>query len=80
MLLGETVGQSPEEFKAWSQNLGHEGVLTTFVSYGTVSLRRQREVINALALPRDQTTGQAEVLAAAVVRLMRTGGMLAAPE
>lgn len=80
VLLGETVCQSPEEFKAWSQNLGHEGVLTTFVSYGTVSLRRQREVINALALPRDQTTGQAEVLAAAVVRLMRTGGMLAAPE
>ena len=24
--LGETTCQSPEEFKAWSQNLGHEGV------------------------------------------------------
>jgi integrase/recombinase XerD len=27
--LGEQVCQSPEEFKAWSQNLGHEQVLTT---------------------------------------------------
>ena len=26
--LGEKLCRSPEEFKAWSQNLGHEGVLT----------------------------------------------------
>ena len=26
--------KTPEEYKAWSQNLGHEGVLTTFCSYG----------------------------------------------
>ena len=32
--LGEQVCQSPEDFKAWSQNLGHEQVLTTFLSYG----------------------------------------------
>ncbi|TNC66559.1 hypothetical protein [Rubellimicrobium roseum] len=25
---------SPEEMKAWSQNLGHSDVLTTFTSYG----------------------------------------------
>ncbi len=29
--LGEEVCKSPEEFKAWSQNLGHEKVLTTFL-------------------------------------------------
>jgi hypothetical protein len=29
--LGEVLCQTPEEFKAWSQNLGHEGVLTTFL-------------------------------------------------
>ena len=34
--LGERTCQNPEEFKAWSQNLGHEGVLTTFSSYGPV--------------------------------------------
>ena len=32
--LGEQVCKSPEEFKAWSQNLGHEQVLTTLMSYG----------------------------------------------
>ena len=32
--LGEKLCRSPEEFKAWSQNLGHEKVLTTFISYG----------------------------------------------
>ena len=29
-LLGERTCKTPEEFKAWSQNLGHEQVLTTF--------------------------------------------------
>src|ERR1039458_6882928 len=35
--LGQQLCQSPEDFKAWSQNLGHEQVLTTFVSYGKVA-------------------------------------------
>lgn len=43
--LGERVCNSPESFKAWSQNLGHEGVLTTFTSYGQVSPQRQAELI-----------------------------------
>ena len=34
--LGQERCRTPEEFKAWSQNLGHEGVLTTFTSYGEV--------------------------------------------
>lgn len=34
--LGQSVCQTPEEFKAWSQNLGHDKVLTTFLSYGQV--------------------------------------------
>ena len=45
--LGETMCQTPEQFKAWSQNLGHEGVLTTFYSYGSVAPRRQGEIITA---------------------------------
>ncbi len=32
--LGEKLCRTPEQFKAWSQNLGHEKVLTTFSSYG----------------------------------------------
>ena len=50
--LGETVCQSPEEFKAWSQNLGHEQVLTTFCSYGAVADQRQGEIIKDLAEPK----------------------------
>lgn len=47
-LLGETRCRSPEEFKAWSQNLGHEQVLTTFTSYGAVSSHRQGEIFGHL--------------------------------
>ena len=57
--LGETVCHTPEEFKAWSQNLGHEEVLTTFRSYGAVGTRRQGEIIRDLAKP--QQTGQSDV-------------------
>ena len=37
-----------EEFKAWSQNLGHESCLTTFSSYGTIPPMRQAEIIRRL--------------------------------
>jgi integrase len=47
--LGQQLCQSPEEFKAWSQNLGHESPLTTFTSYGQVPFGRQAEVIRRLA-------------------------------
>jgi integrase len=46
--LGQQVCRTPEEFKCWSQNLGHDQVLTTFLSYGQVSVPRQAEVIRAL--------------------------------
>lgn len=48
--LGERLCQSPEDFKAWSQNLGHEGVLTTFLSYGEVQQDKQAEIIKRLKL------------------------------
>jgi integrase len=46
--LGNQVCRSPEEYKAWSQNLGHENVLTTFSSYGDVAGNRQAEIIRGL--------------------------------
>lgn len=46
--FGETLCRSPEDFKAWSQNLGHEKVLTTFSSYGIVSGSRQARVFESL--------------------------------
>ena len=47
--LGERLCQTPEEFKAWSQNLGHDQVLTTFSSYGNLTGSRQSELIRSLA-------------------------------
>ena len=38
---GQTLCQTPEDFKAWRQNLEHEPVLTTFLSYGCVESPRQ---------------------------------------
>jgi integrase len=49
-LLGGQLCKTPEEYKAWSQNLGHERVLTTFSSYGDVSGYRQAEIIRAFEL------------------------------
>jgi integrase len=50
-LLGGQRCKTPEEYKAWSQNLGHEHVLTTFCSYGDVSSYRQTEIIRSFAGP-----------------------------
>lgn len=52
--LGERLCNTAEEFKAWSQNLGHEGVLTTLYSYGEVQPGRQVEIIQKLGKPRDE--------------------------
>lgn len=47
--LGQQACKTPEEFKAWSQNLGHESPLTTFSSYGTLPADRQGMVMKALS-------------------------------
>jgi hypothetical protein len=46
--LGERLCTTPEQFKAWSQNLGHERVMTTLTSYGNVTPQRQAEVLRGL--------------------------------
>lgn len=72
--LGETVCQTPEEFKAWSQNLGHEKVLTTFLSYGQVESTRQGEIIRALAAPKLAAQADVTGLAKALMRELRESG------
>ena len=47
--LGEKICQTPEQFKAWSQNLGHESAMTTFNSYGEVPQHRKAEIFDSLA-------------------------------
>jgi integrase len=68
--LGESLCHSAEEFKAWSQNLGHEKVMTTFTSYGEVQPQRQTEIIQSLGSPQKDEGGQAsaEEIAEAVFR------------
>jgi integrase len=48
VLVGEQKCKTAEEFKAWSQNLGHEKVLTTFISYGNLPEHRQGALIKQL--------------------------------
>jgi len=38
-------GLSVSQFKAWSQNLGHEGAMTTLTSYGKLSLEEQERLV-----------------------------------
>ncbi|RLA52374.1 MAG: site-specific integrase [Gammaproteobacteria bacterium] len=52
--FGEQRCTTPEEFKAWSQNLGHQNVMTTFMSYGEVPQTRQAEILGRL-LPNENT-------------------------
>jgi integrase len=46
--FGQQTCRTPEEYKAFSQNIGHEGVLTTFTSYGQVPLDQQAAIIRSL--------------------------------
>jgi integrase len=52
--LMQTVCRTPEQIKAWSQNLGHENVATTLTSYGKIDPFRQGDVIGAISLEPDQ--------------------------
>ncbi len=62
-LLSQQLCKTPEALKAWSQNLGHEGVLTTFASYGAISHTRQSELIRNMAKNEQNPELTAEELA-----------------
>src|SRR6185312_8352009 len=72
--LGEVRCKTPEEFKAWSQNLGHEQVLTTFMSYGTVREDRQGEIIRGLSAAEQAKQQHPEEFANIVARKLRDAG------
>jgi hypothetical protein len=74
--LGQDVCKTPEQFKAWSQNLGHEKVLTTFLSYGEVACHRQGEIIRGLATtPLQATQPDADEIADALFKRLRESGV-----
>jgi integrase len=47
--LAYRLALSPEQLKAWSQNMGHATVLTTLAGYGHVATERQGEILSSLA-------------------------------
>ena len=71
--LGEEVCQSPEAFKAWSQNLGHEDVLTTFTSYGAVTPDRQAEIIRSIGASKASISHSSDELLARIAALVLPG-------
>ena len=73
--LGQDRCKSPEEFKAWSQNLGHEKVLTTFTSYGAVACDRQGEILRALVIPQEPARSDADEIAEAFFQKLRDSGL-----
>ena len=64
--IGQQVCKTPEQMKAWSQNLGHEGVLTTLTSYGHMTHHRQGEVIRGIGHAKPDE-GMVRALAEAVL-------------
>ncbi|MGA2083994.1 MAG: tyrosine-type recombinase/integrase [Terracidiphilus sp.] len=71
--LGQRVCQTPEQFKAWSQNFGHEKVMTTFENYGSVTGDRQGEIIRGLATPAANPSDEGDA-ARVLLKSLRASG------
>lgn len=72
--LGSKRCGSPEEMKAWSQNLGHSNVSTTLTNYGEVQPERQAELIRGLESGNTVQERRVSDIAIAVAKeLQRTG-------
>ncbi|MBS0411432.1 MAG: tyrosine-type recombinase/integrase [Proteobacteria bacterium] len=61
MRLAYDLDLSPRQLKAWSQNLGHESVLTSLGSYGTLSSHEQADVLARIGSQRVAMTDEDEV-------------------
>ena len=73
--LAQDLCTTPEALKAWSQNLGHEGVLTTLYSYGSVAAGRQAQLMRELGNPAPALENvDAETIAKAVVLALASSG------
>ncbi len=73
--LGQRLCPNAEQLKAWSQNLGHEGVLTTFTSYGEVSAARQAEIIKGLGHAPTTLTEAAQLVQRVAAEMVRSGSV-----
>jgi integrase len=64
--LGEDLCGPGKEWKAWSQNLGHTDILTTFSSYGNVPEHQQCEIIATIGQRKKEPDDLASVIASAI--------------
>jgi hypothetical protein len=46
--FGQNLGLPIRSYKAWSKNLGHSNMITTFRSYGDVPAEEQAELIKSI--------------------------------
>lgn len=51
--MGQDLCKTPEHWRAWSQNLGHEHVMTTWNAYGQLPEHRQQEILRKLSAPSE---------------------------
>jgi integrase len=68
MQLAYKLKLDTERLKAWSQNMGHENVLTTLGSYGSISLERQEELLAGISKRKAEEGRDGDI--AAVRRLL----------
>lgn len=74
--LEQALCRDAAQFRAWSQNRGHERVPTTFLSNGAVAPPRHGQINQSLVMEGGQTPAQADVVAQVVVQAMRGAGLL----
>lgn len=60
--LGMSICETTEQMKAWSQNIGHDSVMTTLKSYGHVEHVRQRALIADLWRPKEESGSAADLI------------------
>ncbi len=71
MRLAYDLNLTPRQLKAWSQNLGHESVLTSLGSYGSLSAHEQADVLAGLATTPANADNDLEALASQLVQIAR---------
>ena len=64
---------SVAECKAWSQNLGHEGAMTTLTSYGKIALEEQGRLVRKQST-REEVSSASDIKQA--IRMLQNVGLL----
>lgn len=72
--LAIRIARTPEEYKALSQNFGHEHVLTTLRTYGTLAPDRVHDVISSMSFSKTAAGTDSSVDKKALKKALETIG------